>query len=162
MTRKDRKAVEETRKRLLAKSMVADAVGGDLVTVDQAADRYAREKVLPKWMDSYDGGPCDHTNGGTTMEVKHSPGEWVVDSDGRSVFAVDDYQSTRIATVFGGGSKKNVEAFVNATLIAAAPELLAACRAAVAWAESDEEMNRVTSLATVVVTALAAIAKATA
>ena len=72
------------------------------------------------------------------MTTKHTPGEWVVDADGD--VCTDDLERLVAAVDWRHVSLRDGEAEANARLIAAAPDLLAACErflAAQRMAETD-------------------------
>lgn len=59
-------------------------------------------------------------------ETKHTPGPWHV--DGMSIFAPTDHIAAKdVAVMVNDGNSSIAERGANALLIAAAPELLAAC-----------------------------------
>lgn len=67
------------------------------------------------------------------MSAKHTPGPWIVGSNGTTVLHMDDTDLDHpypavVNTVSGRDSMEYGEACANARLIAAAPELLAALR----------------------------------
>ena len=69
-----------------------------------------------------------------THEMKHTPGPWhaVQDRNGSNCDMLVETENFRIATC---GRADSLVAQANANLIAAAPELLSACKATVADAE---------------------------
>lgn len=70
------------------------------------------------------------------MSAKHTPGPWSVDADG-SVQVVAASGAT-VAEVYGTDAG---ERWANATLIAAAPDLLEACRGALAYLRARGEYD---------------------
>lgn len=74
--------------------------------------------------------------------TKHTPGPWEVNTDGEDVFVLSTYTAPdRPHGTFICGQVNNdgdPENLANAELIAAAPELLAACNAVLDYLEGDE------------------------
>jgi len=65
------------------------------------------------------------------MSEKHTPGPWCISSDDEGAYVVDELGITLVATApHNEGASGRAEADANARLISAAPELLAACEAA--------------------------------
>jgi hypothetical protein len=92
------------------------------------------------------------------METKHSPGPWKLSLPDET--AVASFDGTEIAAVQGDYDDDDVWPVMaaNARLIAAAPELLAACKAALA--EVQRTISSHTSFNNTVDVLEAAIAKA--
>lgn len=70
------------------------------------------------------------------METKHTPGPW--ESVGRAVYTAHENPSREI--IWDGHNTRsagNDEQLANARLIAAAPELLEACQAMIAWDDAE-------------------------
>lgn len=60
------------------------------------------------------------------MKSKHTPGPWKINTDW---YHIDAPRGLTVAAVFGSTGPHAAESKANAKLIAAAPELLAACKA---------------------------------
>lgn len=106
--------------------------------------------------------------------MDHTPGKWAVDLETGEIVAADGQVS--IGTIYGSDDfpcldleddDEGVRAFVsecqaNARLIAAAPDLLAACRALIEWTEdgTDETGDFIYFAETIVPMVAAAIAAA--
>lgn len=65
---------------------------------------------------------------------KHTPGPWIISSDGKSVRSVADIMANYRRNVVNVGKRDNAEEMsANLALCSAAPELLAALEALCAW-----------------------------
>jgi hypothetical protein len=77
-------------------------------------------------------------------ESKHTPGPWIVDTADSVRVLANDTRATIVANVTGAVS--NPTAIADARLIAAAPDLLAACRV---FANLSEYRNLINEMAMV-------------
>jgi hypothetical protein len=86
--------------------------------------------------------------------MKHTPGPWHVEPDEYQWLVISDCNYRYVALV--GDKDRFADDAANARLIAAAPDLLAACERALGWFEGDYGVNHPET-----VELRAAIAKAT-
>lgn len=77
--------------------------------------------------------------GGGMSEIKHTTGPWMV-GDFRCIYG----QLGQVASISTNGTDE--ERTANAHLISAAPELLEACKAFIAYEESEKESNYIPSM----------------
>jgi len=77
--------------------------------------------------------------------TKHTPGPWYIDGIGgiqmdgiRDGYMVNSAEHRRIAVIYGSSSVPRGERWPNVRLIAAAPDLLAAAKAVLAYAAEIE------------------------
>lgn len=68
-------------------------------------------------------------------ELKHTPGPWQTPGDGRIFGPGEDGENIADATWWPSDDGRDSESLANANLIAAAPDLLAACEALLAASE---------------------------
>lgn len=80
------------------------------------------------------------------METKYTPGPWLISDQGKPatfVYALNPHGYNKFWTLVQGGGNSiterttDEELEANARLIAAAPELLEACAAIVAWCDKN-------------------------
>lgn len=96
---------------------------------------------------------------------KHTPGPWYMLHEGRTIQISDSTEHTNASAIvhwcgFDSGDKPMVTKVANARLITAAPEMLAALQAVIAWDEGGPGSFEIAGEGRAFAKARAAIAKA--